>query len=542
MPNEMTPTRSAFAVATADRPPPLRGRKISIHEWVFLTAVISAWGILAVVLGKETGWDFRNYHWYDAYAFLQGRMGVDVAVAHHATYYNPLCDIPFYFLATKVGSAAALAFLGAAQGMNIFPLYLISRAALAPAYREWGVPLLALVCLTGSTAFSLTGTTSYDAILSVLVLSGLAVLVVARESLKARAVMLAGFLVGSAVGLKLVEAPFAIGFAAALLVIPGGFKEHALRLAAGVVGGVLGVALSGGFWFATLWQQTGNPLFPYFNDVFGSPLALAASYRDTRFVPDGLWHALIFPFRFSFAWPLADDTPFQNLRVLAAYIALPVAAMFWAFGRQARDSFVAPSATRILFVFAGTSYIAWVAVFGIYRYIVALEMLAPLLIVAAIGFIPVSFKARQIAIVLVLAVTAVMARYDFGPRAAISDPYVQITGLKITHPETAMLLMAGVEPMGYIVPSLPPEIPVVRIDGWLASPRDGSEMTAQMKTRIARHGGELFLLFSTQEHARSERAAADYGLAISEAECGNVTTNLGGPYRFCPLTRVTPHE
>jgi len=28
-----------------------------------------------VVLGKDTSWDFRNYHWYAPYAFFNNRLG-----------------------------------------------------------------------------------------------------------------------------------------------------------------------------------------------------------------------------------------------------------------------------------------------------------------------------------------------------------------------------------------------------------------------------------------------------------------------------------
>jgi len=37
---------------------------------------------------------------------------------------------------------------------------------------------------------------------------------------------------------------------------------------------------------------------------------------------------------------------------------------------------------------------------------------------------------------------------------------------------------------------------------------------------------------------RSRDALAAYGLAIREPECRNIVTNLGGPYRFCPLTHL----
>jgi hypothetical protein len=42
-------------------------------EWLFLLAAIAGWGLLAVLLGKDVGWDFLNYHWYVPYALLNGR-------------------------------------------------------------------------------------------------------------------------------------------------------------------------------------------------------------------------------------------------------------------------------------------------------------------------------------------------------------------------------------------------------------------------------------------------------------------------------------
>ena len=68
------------------------------------------------MLGKDTSWDFRNYHWYAPYAFLNNRMGIDVAVAHQASYYNPFLDIPFYLLATHTHAWIALGAAGHGAG------------------------------------------------------------------------------------------------------------------------------------------------------------------------------------------------------------------------------------------------------------------------------------------------------------------------------------------------------------------------------------------------------------------------------------------
>ncbi|MBV9330888.1 MAG: hypothetical protein JOZ55_04980, partial [Alphaproteobacteria bacterium] len=211
--------------------------RLAQEEWLFLGGVVLFWAAFVVALGKDTSWDFRNYHWYLPYAFLNGRMGLDVAVAHQATYYNPLLDVPFYVLATHVPSWLALAVLGAVQGLNIVPLYLIVRQALLVAETKLAAGALGLLGVTGALSVSLYGTTYYDNVMSVLLLTALAVLVGYRETLSrgkpSQAALIAagaGFLAGSAMGLKLPEAPFAIGFAAALIALGGSMRHQLARL------------------------------------------------------------------------------------------------------------------------------------------------------------------------------------------------------------------------------------------------------------------------------------------------------------------------
>ena len=70
----------------------------------------------------------------------------------------------------------------------------------------------------------------------------------------------------------------------------------------------------------TSLATTGNPLFPYFNEYWKSPLALAAPYRDMRFLPTHFWIAAGFPILFSLNWSIADDIPFRDIRVMLAYV------------------------------------------------------------------------------------------------------------------------------------------------------------------------------------------------------------------------------
>jgi hypothetical protein len=523
----------------------LRAPRIARWELVFLATVILAGALFVIAQGKDTSWDFRNYHWYIPYAFLRGRTAFDVSVAHQATYYNPLLDIPFYLLATHAPSWFAVGLLGAVQAANVVPLYLLARSMLRVPHREIAAAALALFCITGSLTIGLAGTTYYDNVLSLFTLGGLAAIVLNRETLRdgplPRGLLisgLAGLAVGSAVGLKLPQAPFAIGFAAALAVLPGKFKRRAARLAAGALGGIFGAALFASYWFVRMYRETGNPLFPYFNQVFHSPLALQASYRDTRFIPHRWPKRLLLPILFSFHWQVANDLPFQDIRVGLTYVIGILTAPIALFRSRRAETLVDPVAVGALFAFAGTAYAVWIFLFGIYRYILALEMLAPILIVGAIGLWPIG-RWLQITFVggvavLILATT----RYHLLPHAPLGDPYVQVRLPPIRDPRHSMILMTGEAPMGYMVPQFPPGIPVLRIDGWMIQPEDGSKLTAAARARVQAFRGDLYVIADEYEVGRAGDALAEYGLGMRWTACTLFKTNLGGPYRFCPLKHL----
>jgi hypothetical protein len=525
--------------------PSERPRELAPQEWLFLGLVVAFWSVFVVALGKDTSWDFRNYHWYVPYAFLNGRMGFDVAVAHQATYYNPLLDIPFYWLATHTHSWFALAVMGAVQGSNIVPLYLLARQTVVLPDYKLAAGALSLMGVTGALTVSLFGTTYYDNVMSVLVLSSLALVVTRRQTLRAGALWrvaaiaaLAGFLTGCAVGLKLPEAPFALGFAAALLAVGGDWKHQGTRLVAGGFGGLLGVVLFAGFWMLRMEHLTGNPLFPYFNEYFQSQFALPTPYRDMRFIPTHFWRALFFPVLFSFDWHVADDLGFQDIRVGAAYLLTIAAAIFSLLGRRSKEPLIPAEGALPVFAFAAVSYVAWLRMFAIYRYILCLEMLAPFIIAAAIGLLPLSRRAQLVGLGITFFAILLVARSDFIEREPLGDPYIQVALPPIADPDRTMILMTGDGPLGFLAPSIPHQIPLLRIDGWMLQPRDGTLLTRQMRERVAAQlhsKGDLYLIADAYDMPRAHDALVDYRLAIDWAQCRLFDTNLTGAYQFCPL-------
>lgn len=521
-----------------------RALRLTRQEWLFLAAAIVFWGCYVLWLGKDTSWDFRNYHWYIPYAFLDGREHIDMLVAHQATYYNPFQDIPFYLLATHTPAWFSLFTLGCVQGGNVVPLYILGRQTLRIEEYKLSAAALALLGQTGGLGLNMFGTTYHDNTMSILILSAIAILVVNRKRLNESPLWLtaaitagAGLLVGLTVGLKLPEFPFAIGFAVSLLFLGGDWKHQGVRLLVGGLAGLIGVWAMMGYWTEHMLATTGNPLFPYFNEYWKSPLALPAPYRDMRFLPTHFWIAAAFPILWVLNWHIADDIPFVDIRFMLAYVFGIVAIVFWLVGRRSKDPMVFPEAARPILAFAAGSYLVWLKMFAIYRYIVGLEMLGPLLLAIAIGLLPLSRRIQLVGLAALFILTAATTRVDYIERSPISDPFVQADVPKIKDPQKSMVLLTGEDPLGFLAPSFDRRIPLLRIDGWMVQPQDGTKLTAMMKGRVFEYMSKkrnIYVLADANNMGRARDALTEYHLRIDWLKCKVFDTNIIGIYEFCP--------
>ena len=333
--------------------------------------------------------------------------------------------------------------------------------------------------------------------MSLFVLTGLAILIVRRETLGTgslrHAALLsaaAGLIAGSAVGLKLPEAPYALGFAAALMALPGDLKRRGVRLLAGGVAGVAGVALFSGYWFCH--GSTRSPAIRCF------PISTNCSIRRWRSPPPiatcascrMIWlHALLDPILFSIDWRVANDLPFTDIRVGVAYVAAdrdggdvaPTQAHAQSPDRSPDRARRHARALRVR-----------------RRHLCRLaQRLRHLPLHPDAGDAGAARDRGRRGALAARRARCVSSCWAGSPlpcwsrrapisceRAPLGDPYVQVKMPAIAHPNDTMILMAGEAPMGYLVPSFPQQIPVLRIDGWLMQPRDGSRLTAKTRARV----------------------------------------------------------
>jgi hypothetical protein len=181
--------------------------------------------------------------------------------------------------------------------------------------------------------------------------------------------------------------------------------------------------------------------------------------------------------------------------------------------------------------------VLWLALFAIYRYAVVLEMLAPLVVVAALGRWPLGPRLRW-AICLGLAAAALAGTtLSFGDRTRPGSKLVAVTVPPIRSPASTLAILTGLQPVGFLIPSFPPQVGFIRIDGFLTSAAAPSPLRSQALARIAAHQGDLFVLYDAGEAARMRAALAAAGLAPRQETCHTVSNNLMGSDEWCLVER-----
>jgi len=522
---------------------------------IILTAVPLAFGAMALILDQDANWDLRNYHWYNAYAVVDGRFDQDMGAAQTPTYYNPTLDVPFYVLAQALPARAFGFVLGALQGCNFILLYIMAWLTLRFDDARAHVFAAAAVALTGIIGgghMGMVGALFYDNIVSlfifaamIVILSNTAVLQTGAWSSALARVAFAGLLVGFAVGFKLPTQIFAVGVCFGLLFVPGAFvRRFVLSFVCGL-GIIAGFAVFGGWWLWELWSHFGNPLFPYFNDVIRSPWALPESYRDARFLPKTVAEALTLSFHLFADGKVGGEVPFRDGRILALYIVLLATPAMLLIARL-RKSDVAPFAdvfaARYIAAVAALSYAVWLGLFAIYRYLVPLEMLAPLVIVACIAFWPVGRVRRaSLAIGMLGFVTITAQPADWGRVPWQSGWGVKFVATEVpplNAPAETLVLMTGLAPTAFVIPAFPSEVTFLRPHSYLVEPDHDTLFAATIRKRIAAHRGDIYLLQAVWEKWAADKTLTAYGLAFVPGGCRAIRSNLDDEVELCALARV----
>jgi hypothetical protein len=530
-------------------PPHLHRR--ALHDWLLALALVAA-GLLLV--GADSNWDLRNYHLYNVRALL-GWRPLDIAAAQLQGWHNPALDVPMYLLQLS-GLPAVLvsAWLALPTVVSIAALLRLLEAC-APTPPGWTARVvLGLLAITGAATGSTFALSMNDAFVGAGMLAALALVVPTRRGDgyadghrdgdghgDARRWLLGGLLAGAVIGLKLSGGFYALALAPTALV-GGSAAARARRIAALGLGGLLGAGITYGPWAWHLWQATGNPFFPYFNQVFKAAGALPLDYVDARFLPATTTDRLLAPLRL-----LQDSRRFSELSLRDPRVLLGLLAFAWAGWRPARapapaasaptenddDADLKRRACRRLAVFMLVGTAAWLLQSGIYRYAIALEQLGALaIVVAVLG----GTRRRQAAwlLALLVLVSVDTRRPHWGREASGTMAGVQAPALGAQ----ALVVTATDDPLAYLALGLPSDTPLVALANNFVQPGACTALERAGRHRVAAQTGPLWWLFDPTRPTAGAITVLQsaHGLRVTDA-CVDYPNPLG-PARLCRLQRV----
>jgi hypothetical protein len=275
---------------------------------------------------------------------------------------------------------------------------------------------------------------------------------------------------------------------------------------------------------------------------FRSPLMTPQQLVD--FPAHHGWTRLIYPFMFAVDPLMVNEIQWQDWRIPALYLLLVVSggiALFYGTRRPGGDLAEAKP-TRFLTWMAIASYFAWLSVEAIYRYLLPLDMLAPLLIVICIGMIPVALRERwQMAAALLIVLACTIHPGDWGRHHVWPKSIPDVTLPAISTKDNPMILMAGWDAYAYMLPAFPPEIPFMRIETRSFHPDEKVGILNVMRQRIDDHKGKLMLFVPTRDLPQAEKGLPSFHVALVPKSCRAATDNLYEPHLDRPEEEHTDY-
>jgi hypothetical protein len=464
-------------------------------------------GLVSVILGQDRNWDLMNYHYYAAYAYLNDRLGVDLAPVGLQSYFPPLLDVPYYWLSTRLPPVLLSFLMGAWQGLCFILLSGIAWISLADDDRRTArAPFLGLAGMLSAVFLSELGSSMGDNSTAPFVLGAVLLALWPQERPRELTFrfLTCGACMGLAVGLKLTNAFYAIALAVAILAGQGSWMRRMSRLSMVTISAIGVFALLTGQWFHQMWVTFGNPLLPQFNAWFKSPLAGDTMVADTRWLPKGAVEWLTWPLQLTLQPQRGGEVGLLQI----SWPLLYVLAAFWVIkSLRAREQLVARTSSEVhhrqLLTFVGVAFVLWMAMFSIHRYLAVAEMLAPIAVWIVIQRICAAERAPRFATSAVTAcvLVAVMGWSLWG-RAGLAR-----TGFRAEAPEAtplpATVLMTGIDPQGWIIPLLPAQYRFVGLHGFPEGPGYATRARA-IRNRTPHR---VFALLPASEDGRQRRVA-----------------------------------
>ncbi len=521
-----------------------------INTLIFASLVL-IFGLTSIYLGKDINWDLRNYHFYGSYSFLNGRINYDYLPAQIQTFHNPLLYIFIYKLITIFPPEIVGFCLGGLQGINCFIVILISQQVLLNRYSaRLNLFLSLLVAIIGACApmfVSEIGTTFGDNLTSLLVLIGF-LLIISNQKYK---YLLSGLFIGLAVGLKLTNLVYGLSTVATILILEKTLYQKIFANIFIVIGLVIGTIGTGGYWMWRMLETYNNPLFPYYNTVFKSPYFSLINFRDNRFVPKSIFHAISYPFLWAFNKHPSLELAFQDLRWLIIFLLIIILGLvlllsqnfLFKSNRRANDFITIHSdknveASKYIILITIFSFIIWLIQFGYQRYLIPLELISGLSIFCLLEKI-INKKIIKIYLFVLLSILIIITTQSpsWG-RSEWHESWFEVKIPSIELPKNTLVLMGSGEPISYVIPFFPKHVRFVRIEGNFVKFIKETYLEKEIAEIIKTNQGSFLILLPEKSNKKYMTTLNSYNLEAEMESCKIVKSQ----FEQLKLCSVKRHE
>ena len=518
---------------------------LSLHlpSVLLLLLLMLLGGLYSVWLGIDVNFDLLNYHLYNPYALLNGKIGQDVFAAGVHSALNPLPDVYLYGLFSAFFNSPKWIgfFMGLPYGVLIWLVYRLARDVFSRTqYPKTYAAVAAFIGCSAAGIMSQVGTSTNEIPLAVFhILAFWLLLRAVQQPQKTYGVYMAALLSGATAGLKLTGASCCVALTAVLLVYLTRFKKPGKVFMLYALCGILGFLLTNGYFMWQNFTLYGNPVFPYYNTVFHSPYFDNVNVTETRFFPTTWAQWLFYPFFWAFApGTYVSEAPVQDSRLALFLAALAGWGILIAKNKLGG---VKKEAAVSVAVYSGVGYVVWLVQFSILRYAAVLEALCGLVVVGVCAAI---HKTRWGVYAALLCVGISMWGYQapdwhhemFLEQAVIFDKKPKI--------EDNSLVFFMHLPSSYLAPLLNPK--AVYIGGFLSKPEEypkqfrrqaaqRNNISAQyyrfrfeelQRDKIARHQGPIYIVSVDWPMIVNPATLARFGLKGKREDCQRFVTNF----------------
>jgi hypothetical protein len=467
-------------------------------------------GLWSLFLGQDRNYDLANYHYYNAFSFLNHKEGIDYYVAELHTFFNPLLDVPYYLLINKFHPSFVAFLMGLLHGMIFIIVYKITQLLLPDVNKKNLASILFFIAIAGCITpqfLSGLGNTMGDNTTALINITALYLIFknwnVQEDNISFIAAP--GLLLGLSTGLKLTNASYALATCLALFFTYNhiDFNRRIKKIFLFSFLVLLGIGITGGFWYLKLWNEFHNPFFPALSHIFPNKYFNYDPFYSGGYLgPKSIIEILLWPFISSVFYLKSNQGLVHQVIWPLLYGALIyIISIKFIFKREINRL---NQQQLFLVMFVAFGYFLNFLIFSVQRYHVTVEVLTPLvLFLVFLTLYPLDLAWSKCKKFLFFsAIIILLGGYGTYGHSSIKNPafYVEMPKKFNAPANTIIFLTENNSPISWMASQFPKEISFYRLNVL-------PEKESLRNLIRERKDGEKFAVFSSYYNWRIDNVA-----------------------------------